>query len=711
MCEENATGEWRHDGLEQFRLHIDDDKSIIWVHRLIADLLYFDDQETQDLARRLVFEAFETWRPDQVPKRFYGEIRAPERRLAVWPPGMDMYVKILELTETYQVEQEAAHLSGYRPIPEEIFIVRFIQKLLVASMARIGKKRELRNILRLCVAHCQVLHAYTIRATQEIYQAMTQTEADENRTGKVYSDIKGLLLDAILDRFVDFVEEETLTSGGRRRLKSLDKSLQKKRYPWVRGHLFRLFLPPGSTHIITEPYQHGEKKFRELEIERALNKKGLHILANCATALLCPDCFRNLVAGIKVPLPARDPQLLHNPSDVLSLPVFHNMASMRPPSSRNSGSLSPEDIKTIQRDYYKHRQQIKKMRLRRLAVVVDDRPAVELDLEQGCELEFAITPKATYMRLFARDADGDLLLDGASVRSIWYEKEPWRELFVCGGGQTIDLKINPILNESDMITSAMAHLVYKETHLDKRLVLWLRQKAFRMRARLANLDRRIVFGTVVGVVIIVGLILWGTLRNVMYSFTSQDVVKEKESKIDDKSNTSENPPTPEQAIRRDDAQQPSNVTSKDDPTRKRQILKNDAGKINEETSGISNKGARLNEVKTIDIEVVTKDVHLSEESRQAVRLGIERSLSQKYSLQSDPSHVDARLKIRIFTVDRDIRTTARLVNRKGNVLVSTTLTNPGAEFNNPSPTLMNQLGQDIGGQLLQEITRKLSQNR
>lgn len=448
---------------------------LIRVDEFVGLLLYFDEPEAR---RRLVKDALVLWKPDGAPKRLYQRIlKLSERRVAAWPPGLFLQLQVLQMAEVRQVGQEKGHRAGIQPIPEAVFVERFIQKLVIASMAipsdvaggAVGarRRRETRNVYTLCVALCQVLRDYTSGQARAIYQASTQS--DDDRSDNAHSVTRRKVMDALLDRFNDFLREEQLANG-ERRLTRQERRRQELWQPVVRSTLSYLS-PWGAKHVLGRPYRPGVV-MPELTVLRGLSKESWHVLANCATALICPECFANLTAHLLFPIGHRE-EPVPRPGDVLAVPVFFNLSAADPPDrpERSRGRDDLEDLKLLV-EVHEERRRARKKRGMRLAVVVDDLPPVEHDLVGGgAELAFDVAEKATYLRVYSRDEEGDLLLAGASIRRAWYGGEEVRERLVGLGGQTVELLVTPPSSEGVGPAPAKVRLKYYEAFWGKRLSL------------------------------------------------------------------------------------------------------------------------------------------------------------------------------------------------------------------------------------------------
>lgn len=619
------------------------------------------------------------WKPDAVPKRFYQlPSKLTERRVTAWPPGLFLQLQILQMVESEQVQQEIEHLSSLRIIPQKIFVERFIQKLILASMAvpsdsgeTVGgrSRRESRNIFALTVALCQVLRNYTSSQARVILQAAIQSEDD--RTDNAHSVTKGKIMNAVLDRFSEFLRLERLENG-ERRFEQQENSSQKLWQSVVHATLNYLS-PWGARHVLEKPLQPGESP-NDLRVERALSRIGWQVLANCANVLICQDCFANLTANLLFPL-GRDEQPLPKPNDVLAIPAFYKQSIPDPPDKAHPLEQEEQEDKELEdfrllEEIEDERKRVKKNRGLRLAAVVDDLPPVEHDLiRDATQFAFDLPDKATYLRIYARDGLSDSLIAGTSIRHVWYTGERVQEKLIGLGGQTVDLLLIP--PSTDGTTSAKVQLSYYESFWTKRLALGWDRLAYRSAATFA------VVRPVVGRLALVLLI-----AVIALVFLVPVVRRPKPEQTGAVTNTHSTPeittfsPTPTPESSKED-QQPSRSplpkrTQPNEQNVKPHVAQrfppqNEVEPFEPSTRTLSLKTARkqLREVRLVFIRVEGP-----EDLAIRIRPGAEQALTSGGAATKigDMSNADAHLIIHLTSTGTSVVATAQLVTRDGRVI-------------------------------------------
>jgi hypothetical protein len=461
-----------------------DVKCLVRVDEFIDRLLYFDEPETR---RQLLKDVLVLWNPHRTPKRFYEKIfKLSERRLSVWPPALFLQLETLRIVEAEQAKQELEHVHQVRRIPESVFVERFIQKLIIATMAipsnkgdlidRTLQRRESRNIFSLCIALCQVLRNYTSGHTRVIYQAAAQS--DDDKSDNAHSFVKLKIMDALLERFDQLLSEEQLAKGTRRFVRQ-DSDRQKFWQPVVRETLSYL-TPWGSQLVLKQPKQ-AEVTIPDLAVRAGLEKNSWHTLANCAAVLVCHDCFDNLTASLSfsinhtyLPIPL--------PNDVLAIPQFNDVDEPTPKVApkRSESRTEVNDLQLLV-EILEHRKHVERLHTSRLVLKVDDLPARVHDLiKHGRKFQMTVPEKATYLRVYSRNEDGDLLIAGTSIRHAWYNPDGFQVTLRGLGGQTLNLTTTPAF-ESNGVRNATLHVEYQEAQWSKRLALWRSREAHRLR--------------------------------------------------------------------------------------------------------------------------------------------------------------------------------------------------------------------------------------
>jgi len=713
---ENISRTSHSDGEAEFVQQLDR-QCLIRVDKFISLLLYYEDQETR---RSLVKDALVLWKPDIAPKRLYQRIlklgegslseKLSERRLSAWPPGLFLQLQILQMVEIEQAKQEEEHLAGSRVIPEDIFVERFIQKLVIASMAipsdmsekSVGGRlrREARNIFILCVALCQVLRDYTSSQARVIYQAATQSEDD--RTDNAHSVTKRKIMNALLDRFNEFLREEKLADG-ERRLERQEGPRQKLWQPVVQSTLSYLS-PWGAIHVLDRPYPRG-KLIPELTVLRGLSKKSWQILANCATALICPDCFANLTVKLLFPI-GQTEEPVPQPGDVLAVPVFYNLSSANPPDrpERSQGRNELEDLKLLV-EIHEERRRAQKNRTLRLAVVLDDLPPVEHDLiRDGAEFVFDVAEKATYLRIYSLDEDRNLLLAGTSIRPAWYSGERIQERLVGLGGQTVELLVTPPSGKGADSVRAKVRLKYHEAFWGKRLLLGWDRTWHRCASAYAARPYHIA----AGFVLFIAALLASILLPLRPQSPEQTVIVPVTSKSPEASSTTPTP-TPDGRLVED---QPTNTPRRDagrpdkNPTGSeiaQRLPSRNAGPLEPYDRGTRTLSAaesrrQLREVKKVFIRVEGPEV-LANRVRPAVEAALPATI--EVLTAGNESGADAHLIIRLASDGQTASATARLVNRDGRALWPVKALPPIKK----NTAAAEEIGKEVGNALSDEIKR------
>lgn len=705
-----------------------DQESVARVGEFVSRLLYFDEPATR---RRIVKEALVLWQPDSVPKRFYERVlKVSERRVAAWPPGLFLQLQIMQLAEVEQVAQEEDHLAGRRLLPESVFVERFVQKLIVASMAipREGggkaagrrQRREARNVYTLCVALCQVLRDYTSGQVGVIYQAATQaSQPADDRSDNAHSATKLKVMKALLDRFGEFIREER-TPRGERRFERQESQRQARWQPVVKDTLSYL-RPWGVRHVLEKPHN-PEEGLPELTVSRGLTKGSWQVLANCAHVLICPSCFVKLVANLHRLLGHID-EPLPSPDDVLAVPKFYEQSdeqsSADPPPSPPGAQESREvdDLK-LTLEIHDERDRIRKKRTSRLAVVVDNLPPFEHDLVSGgAEFEFVLPGKATYLRIYSRDYEGDLLLAGASIRRAWYGGEIIRESLVGLGGQTVELLVTPHSGEGASSAGARVQLKYHETFLGKRLLSGLERTRHRWASAYAARPYRFAAGVALSVA--AGVVLFiaaaAILTAIVRSLRPQSPRHSTEISVTTKSPEAPSatpPPTPEGRLVED---QPTNTPPPDGgrpdkhptepeiaqhlpPRNARPLEPYDRG-----TRGLSVAESRkyLREVKEVFVRVEGPK-ELADRVRPAAEAAL--SVTTVVLTAGGESAADAHLIIRLTSDGQSATATARLINREGKVLWPVKAPPPIKK----NTAAVEEIGKEVGTALSDEIKKAAS---
>ena len=620
-------------------------------------------------------EVLVLWKPDVVPKRFYQlPLKWTERRVTAWPPGLYLQLQILQMVEREEVEQEIDHLNGLRLIPEEIFVERFIQKLIIASMAvrsdsgeRVSGRlrRESRNIFALTVALSQVLRDYASSQARVIYQAATQSEDD--RTDNAHSVAKGKIMNAVLDRFDEFLQLER-AENGERRFQQQENNDQKRWQPVVHTTLGYLS-PWGARHVLQKPLQRGEKP-NDLVVKRALSKTGWQVLANCANVLICNDCFANLISPLLF-AHGYDQQPLPRPDDVLAIPVFHRQSDPDPPHNAHGAQPEGDELEDFRllEEIEDERRRVKKNRGLRLAVVVDNLPPVEHDLiREGTQFAFDLPDKATYLRIYARDGLSELLIAGTSIRHVWYTGERVQEKLIGLGGQTVDLLLIP---PGTGTTSAKVQLSYYESFWTKRLALGWDRLAYRSAATFAIVRPAVGSLALVLLIAVIGLVF---LVPVVWRPKPEQTGTVINTHSTPEINTFSPTPTPESSK---EDQQPSSSPSPKTTQPNEQNVKphvaqrfpaqNEVEPFDPSTRTLSPKTARK---QLREVQVVFIRVEGPEDLAIRIRPGAEQALTSGGAATKigDMSNADAHLIIHLTSTGTTVVATAQLVTRDGRVI-------------------------------------------
>lgn len=415
---------------------------------------------------------------------------APHKPTKVrWGAAQWLQLLIYSYSERHEKQQEA---HGRASLGEEDMIIRYIKHLILITCRR--------NSFHICLGLGRLLYDYSAAETVAIYDFIFQDPDSSTRKGDAYYRArKNVLVDELSSRFRQFVRIAQGPRGERR----FQTHARPARLAELTARYLRLF-------TTWETYCALPQHFDAWSAVGALQEGQMSQIH----ALLHPDCFSRVAAGLKLDPPERRLAL---PTIFLSKDAD---ASPDPGDGPAPSTLTPEEAAAIRNGLAEDKERRRVFSPRSLTVLADGVERARLDLTRSGSVSFEVGEETSLLELFGSDQSGELLL--ATHMLDWEADEGGRAVVyttVLEGGQKLSLKARPVSNAAGGLTATNVEVTYSETNPGRVLAHWWRRLNSSSAGVVCSEPRAfkpapsLVLAAVLALTVVVGLMLYFVLRN------------------------------------------------------------------------------------------------------------------------------------------------------------------------------------------------------
>jgi hypothetical protein len=358
-------------------------------------------------------------------------------------------------SEQYEKEQEqsAAALS------EEDMTIRFIEYMACFAFYR--------NPFYAGLGMAGVLHRYTTTEAMAIHDWVDPERA---RDETYWYGCRRTLLEGLERRFGQRLRVDR-NARGELRLRTQEFP---ERHAEMIARLLRLLAPWGTKHVIPQHFDPSSDALPELTFQSADHDCEPQVEINRLHAFFDPCCFERLTANFGFEPP---PQHLELPRFFLT-----SGAEDEPPrGDRNKPpELNLEDLVAVGEWLAEQKHRRKRAAATHLAIVVDGVKRAEWDLLQASRMRMDVRPEDRLLEIIGPEEN--LLLASCLLSSNDPEvgAEPVRAAITLEGGQRISFIILPARNAAGQTDGASVEIAYRETHLWRAAMLFMRRLKFRV---------------------------------------------------------------------------------------------------------------------------------------------------------------------------------------------------------------------------------------
>lgn len=372
-------------------------------------------------------------------------------------------LQLLIYAESDSWERCNEHDNISTPLTNEDMAIRFIKHLVQITLKR--------NSFYVALGVGRLLYEYETSQVRQMYDILMQDHA-RFRDNSYLRKQKKILMREMIERFDHLIrlaktaqkEYRFVTQPTTEPLINLVNECLRRYTPWNTACVVPTSFDPAE--LIPALCFSGADPDRESPVEM-----------NRIHAILHPDCFSRLVAGLG----------LESPHRRLTVPQFFFSDNKEPRGDRfNPPPLTREVELRLQRTRKDRARRRKAYRVGLLRIYVDDVESALFDPVCRARTELIIPPMVNVIEVRGQDAKGELAL---ATMLVCYEDIPvggsLRDVLVLEDGQRLTIVLRPIRNDLGETKEVHVEIRYAETR-PLRVISWMAQRAWQVLVRRAR---------------------------------------------------------------------------------------------------------------------------------------------------------------------------------------------------------------------------------
>jgi hypothetical protein len=331
---------------------------------------------------------------------------------------------------------------------EAAWLIRYLKHL-----ARITLKR---NSFFVTLGVSRLLHNYTTPETMQIYELVVQDPA-RVRDDSYYRRRKAQLMRELRERFGGLLSVQRGLRG-EERFHALPDA---HRYLPLVADCLRAFTPWGTCCVVPDAFDARRDELPPLRFRGGDPDAEHSVEATRFHAVLHPDCYRRLLAALR----------LEAPAERLELPQFRSSDGESPPGnggwtdrSRTSVELSEEGMERIKEHLAEQRERRKRFSPVWLRVAVDGVERARTTSAGPDHLRLAVSPDAELIEVYGVTATEELRL---AAHLLNHDEDggmlPKTATLRLEGGQQLTFDVQPQHDSTGDPTGALVAVTYAET--------------------------------------------------------------------------------------------------------------------------------------------------------------------------------------------------------------------------------------------------------
>lgn len=326
-------------------------------------------------------------------------------------------------------------------------------KYFLKHLVRISLKR---NSFYVALAVTRILHNYGTADAMEIYNVVVQ-DPDRVHDDYYYRSRKGVLMKELKQRFGDLLK---VVKGTRGEERFEADTLAARRLETARKSL-DFFKPWNTSCSIPDEFDPLDEILYALAFDKDDPDEEHRIEINRIHALLHPECFDRITAGLQLDAPRRK----------MEIPKF-----MSPETSsdsrdsddwRNPPSLCPDELKMIKDALAAEAASRKTLGSSLLHIVVDGCQLAAVDLTRTDSVKFDFDGIAEMIEV--RAAENSAPMATHLLSHVDIQNGVLNSSVLLEGGQKVTFGLKPTMDEHGEIDSFNCEVTYTETALQRRL--------------------------------------------------------------------------------------------------------------------------------------------------------------------------------------------------------------------------------------------------
>jgi hypothetical protein len=343
-------------------------------------------------------------------------------------------------------------------IPEATWLIHYLKHL-----ARVTLKR---NSFFVTLGVSRLLHNYTTPEAMRIYELIVQDPA-RVRDDSYYRRRKSQLMRELLDRF----GERLAVQRGQRGEERFQPLQEADRYLQLVVDCLHAFTPWETTCLVPAAFDPAHDELPPLRFQGKDPDAEHPVEISRIHTLLHPDCYRRLLAALRLDPPARR----------LELPQFRETNGNLPPTNNNlrppPAGINEEEMKHIKDYLAQQRERRKRFSPAWLRVAVDGAMRAQTTPAQPDQLRLAIAPDAELIEVYGATDEDELRL---AAYVVGYDEEesllPATATLVLESGQQLSFDVQPQFDTAGQCTGALVAVAYRETAPLRAALWWLRRQ-------------------------------------------------------------------------------------------------------------------------------------------------------------------------------------------------------------------------------------------